>query len=69
MKDGATLTVCVPKGAISNSAERNLEINLVEVTLVDPMSSPILSWVNLNGNSHHCPHLLPNLLTKMAKRA
>ena len=43
IKDGATLTVCVPIGAISNFDERSFEINLVEVTRVEPINSPILS--------------------------
>ena len=43
MKEGATLTVCVPIGATSNSDDRNLEINLVDVTRVEPINSPILS--------------------------
>ena len=53
MKDGATLTVCVPSGAINNSDVRSFEINLVDVTRVEPINSPILSWVSLKGNSHH----------------
>ena len=53
MKEGATLTVCVPIGAINNSDERSFEINLVDVTRVEPINSPILSWVSLKGNSHH----------------
>ena len=69
MKEGATLTVCVPIGAINNSEDRSLEINLVDVTRVDPISSPILSWVSRNGNSHHFPHLLPKRLTNKENRA
>ena len=43
IKEGATLTVCVPIGAINISDERSFEINLVDVTLVEPINSPILS--------------------------
>ena len=43
IKDGATLTVWVPIGAINNSDDLNLEINLVDVTRVEPINSPILS--------------------------
>ena len=43
IKEGATLTVCVPTGAINNSADLNFEINLVDVTRVEPINSPILS--------------------------
>jgi len=43
MKEGATLTVWVPIGAIYNSDDLNLEINLVDVTRVEPINSPILS--------------------------
>jgi hypothetical protein len=32
IKEGATLTVWVPIGAINNSDDLNLEINLVDVT-------------------------------------
>jgi len=53
IKEGATLTVWVPIGAINNSEDLNLEINLVDVTLVEPINSPNLSRVNLKGNSHH----------------
>ena len=53
MKEGAILTVCVPIGDISNSDARSFEINLVEVTRVEPINSPILSWVSLKGNTHH----------------
>ena len=42
MKEGATLTVWVPIGAINNSDDLNLEINLVDVS-VEPINSPILS--------------------------
>jgi len=42
-KEGATLTVCVPIGAINNSDDLNLEINHVDVTRVEPINSPILS--------------------------
>ena len=37
IKDGATLTVWVPIGAINNSDDLNLDINLVDVTRVDPI--------------------------------
>ena len=53
IKEGATLTVCVPIGAINNSDDLSFEINLVEATRVEPINSPILSWVSLKGNSHH----------------
>jgi hypothetical protein len=53
IKEGATLTVCVPIGAINNSDERSFDINLVDVTRVEPINSPILSCVSLKGNSHH----------------
>ena len=43
MNEGATLTVCVPIGAINSCDVRNFEINLVEVTLVEPINSPIRS--------------------------
>ena len=43
MKEGATLTVWLPIGAINNSDDLNLEINLVDVTRVEPINSPILS--------------------------
>ena len=43
IKDGATLTVCVPIGATNKFVARSFEINLVDVTLVEPISSPILS--------------------------
>ena len=43
MKEGATLTVWVPIGAINNSDDLNFEINLVDVTRVEPINSPILS--------------------------
>jgi len=43
IKDGATLTVWVPIVAINNSDDLNLEINLVDVTRVEPINSPILS--------------------------
>ena len=43
IKQGATLTVWVPIGAINNSDDLNLEINLVDVTRVEPINSPILS--------------------------
>ena len=52
IKEGATLTVWGPIGANSNSDDLNLEINLVDVTRVEPINSPILSWVYLKGNSH-----------------
>ena len=51
IKEGATLTVWVPIGAINNSDDLNLEINLVDVTRVEPINSPILSCVNLKGNA------------------
>jgi len=38
IKEGATLTVCVPIGAINNSDDLNLEINLVDVTRVEPIN-------------------------------
>ena len=50
MNSGERLRVGSPEGALSNSAVLSLEINLVEVTLVDPINSPILSCVSLNGN-------------------
>ena len=68
-KVGATFTVWVPIGVISNSDERNFVINLVDVTRVEPINSPILSWVSLKGNSHHWPHLLPRRLTNIENRA
>jgi len=37
IKEGATLTVWVPSGAISNTYDLNLEINLVDVTRVEPI--------------------------------
>jgi len=43
IKQGATLTVWVPIGANNNSDDLNFEINLVEVTRVEPINSPILS--------------------------
>ena len=43
IKAGATLTVCVPIGAIKSFDERSFEINLVDVTRVEPINSPILS--------------------------
>ena len=43
IKEGATLTVWIPIGAINNSDDLNLEINLVDVTRVEPINSPILS--------------------------
>ena len=69
MKEGAILTVCVPIGAISNSDVRSFEINLVEVTRVEPINSPILSWVSLKGNTHHWPHLFPRRVTNIDNRA
>jgi hypothetical protein len=69
IKEGATLTVWVPIGAINNSDDLNLEINLVDVTRVEPINSPILSWVNLKGNSHHLPHLLPKRFTSIENNA
>ena len=41
--EGATLTVCVPIGASNNSDARSFDINLVDVTRVEPINSPILS--------------------------
>ena len=38
IKEGAILTVWVPIGAINNSDDLNLEINLVDVTRVEPVS-------------------------------
>jgi hypothetical protein len=38
IKEGATLI-----GAINSSDDLNLEINLVDVTRVEPINSPILS--------------------------
>ena len=43
MNSGERLSVGSPDGALSKSAVLNLEIKRVEVTLVDPISSPILS--------------------------
>ena len=43
IKVGATLTVCVPIGAINNLDAPYFEINLVDVTRVEPINSPILS--------------------------
>ena len=43
IKEGATLTVWVPIGANYNSDDLNFEINLVDVTRVEPINSPILS--------------------------
>jgi len=65
IKEGATLTVWVPIGAINNSDDLNFEINLVDVTRVEPIISQILSCVSLNGNSHHLPHLLPKRFTSI----
>ena len=50
MNSGARLRVGSPDGAFSKSAVLSLEIKRVEVTLVDPINSPILSCVSLNGN-------------------
>jgi len=36
IKEGATLTVWAPIGDINNSDDLNLEINLVDVTRVEP---------------------------------
>ena len=52
IKEGATLTVWVPIGAINNSDDLNLEINLVDVTRVEPINSPILSCVNPVSYTH-----------------
>ena len=43
MKSGARLEVESPEGAFSKSAVLSLEIKRVDVTLVDPINSPILS--------------------------
>ena len=43
MKSGERLSVGSPDGAFSKSAVLSLEIKRVEVTLVDPINSPILS--------------------------
>ena len=59
----------MPTGAINNSDERNFEINLVDVTRVEPINSPILSCVSLKGNSHHWPHLLPSRFTNIDNSA
>ena len=40
---GAKLNVLSPDGASSKSADLNLLIKRVEVTLVEPINSPILS--------------------------
>jgi hypothetical protein len=48
--DGAILNIVSPVGTISNFADLSLEISRVDVTLVDPISSPILSCVNLKGS-------------------
>ena len=69
IKEGATLTVCVPTGDINNSDDLNFEINLVDVTRVEPINSPILSWVSLKGSSHHWPHLLPKRFTSIDNKA
>ena len=50
MKSGERLSVGSPEGALSKSADLSLEIKRVDVTLVDPINSPILSCVSLNGN-------------------
>ncbi len=50
MNSGERLRVGSPDGALSKSAVLSLEIKRVEVTLVDPINSPILSCVSLNGN-------------------
>ena len=50
MKSGARLRVGSPAGAFSKSAVLSLEINLVEVAHVEPINSPILTCVSLNGN-------------------
>ena len=41
IKEGSTLTVWVPIGAINNSDDLNLEVNLVDVTRVEPINTPI----------------------------
>ena len=69
IKSGERLSVGSPDGALSKSAFLSLEIKRVEVTLVDPINSPILSCVSLNGNLHQLPHLLPSRLTNKANRA
>ena len=43
MNSGERLNVGSPDGALSNSAVLSLEIKRVDVTLVDPINSPILS--------------------------
>ena len=69
MNSGERLRVGSPDGAFSKSAVLSLEIKRVEVTLVDPINSPILSWVSLKGNWHQLPHLLPSRLTNKANKA
>ena len=43
INSGERLSVGSPDGALSKSAFLSLEIKRVEVTLVDPINSPILS--------------------------
>ena len=50
INSGERLKVCSPECAINKSAVLSLEISLVDVTLVEPINSPILSWVSLNGS-------------------
>ena len=49
MKEGATLTVCVPMGAINNSDDLNFEINLVDVTRVEPINSQASTTPGMNS--------------------
>ena len=49
MSVGASLRIGSPEGTLRRSADLNREISLVEVTLVEPINSPILSWVKRNG--------------------
>ncbi len=50
INSGERLRVGSPDGALSKSAVLSLEIKRVEVTLVEPINSPILSCVSLKGN-------------------
>ncbi len=43
INEGERLSVGSPAGAINKSADLSLDINLVDVTRVEPISSPILS--------------------------
>ena len=53
----------------NNPELRNSPNNRVMVTLVEPINSPILSCVNLKGNWHQSPHLLPKRFTRRASNA